>query len=152
MESKFFVILGNQLFDPKILKKNKCNEVFMAEDYELCTYFKHHKLKLFLYLAGMREYRDELKNKSISVNYFELSNRKVNVKYVDFLIKFLKDKKISKINVFELEDKGFENQFLKALAEVSVEVNIIKSPMFLFDRNNFVSMAKGKKVYRMSSF
>ena len=33
-----------------------------------------------------------------------------------------------------------------------MEVNIIKSPMFLFDRNDFVSMAKGKKVYRMSSF
>ena len=94
MESKFFVILGNQLFDPNILKKNKCNEVFMAEDYELCTYFKHHKLKLFLFLTAMREYRDELKNKSISVNYFELSNRKVNENYVDCLIKFLKNKKI----------------------------------------------------------
>ena len=152
MESKFFVILGNQLFDPKILKKNNCNEVFMAEDYELCTYIKHHKLKLFLFLTAMREYRDELKNKSISVNYFELSNRKVNENYVDFLIKFLKDKKISEINIFEIEDKGFENQFLKVLTEVGVEVNIIKSPMFLFKRNDFVSMAKGKKVYRMSSF
>ena len=152
MESKLFVILGNQLFDPKILKENKCNEVFMAEDYELCTYFKHHKLKLFLFLAAMREYRDELKNKSFSVNYFELSNRKVNENYVDFLIKFLKDKKISEINIFEIEDKGFENQFLKELVGVGVNVNIIKSPMFLFERNDFVSMAKGKKVYRMSSF
>ena len=152
MESKLFVILGNQLFDPKILKENKCNEVFMAEDYELCTYFKHHKLKLFLFLAAMREYRDELKNKSFSVNYFELPNRKQNENYIDFLIKFLKDKEISEINIFEIEDKGFENQFLKVLTEVGVEVNIIESPMFLFKRNDFVSMAKGKKVYRMSSF
>ena len=152
MESKFFVILGNQLFDPKILKKNKCTEVFMAEDYELCTYFKHHKLKLFLFLSAMREYRDELENNSISVNYFQLSNQKVNENYVDFLIKFLKDNKISQINIFEIEDRGFENQFLKVLAGVGIEVNIIKSPMFLFERNDFVSMAKGKKVYRMSSF
>ena len=152
MESKLFVILGNQLFDPKILKENKCNEVFMAEDYELCTYFKHHKLKLFLFLAAMREYRDELKNKSFSVNYFELQNRKKNENYIDFLIKFLKDKEISEINIFEIEDKGFENQFLKELVGVGVEVNIIKSPMFLFERSDFVSMAKGKKVYRMSSF
>ena len=152
MESKFFVILGNQLFDPKILKKNNCNEVFMAEDYELCTYFKHHKLKLFLFLTAMREYRDELKNKSISVNYFELSNRKVDETYIDCLIKFLKDRGILEINIFEIEDTSFEKHFLKALAEVDVEVNIIKSPMFLFERNDFVSMAKGKKVYRMSSF
>ena len=152
MESKLFVILGNQLFDPKILKEKKCTEVFMAEDYELCTYFKHHKLKLFLFLTAMREYRDELKNKSFSVNYFELPNRKQNENYIDFLIKFLKDKEISEINIFEIEDKGFENQFLKELVGVGVNVNIIKSPMFLFERNDFVSMAKGKKVYRMSSF
>jgi len=40
MGSKFFVILGNQLFNPKILKKNGCSEVFMAEDFGLCTYFQ----------------------------------------------------------------------------------------------------------------
>ena len=92
MRSKFFVILGSQLFNPKILKKNGCSEVFMAEDFGLCTYFKHHKLKLYLFLAGMREYRDELENESISVNYFELSTRKKGESYVDSLIKFLKKK------------------------------------------------------------
>ena len=51
MGSKFFVILGSQLFDPKILKKNGCGEVFMAEDFGLCTYFKHHKLKLYFSLV-----------------------------------------------------------------------------------------------------
>ena len=89
MGSKFFVILGNQLFNPKILKKNGCREVFMAEDFGLCTYFKHHKLKLYLFLAGMREYRDELQNEAISVNYFELSSRNKGESYVDSLIKFL---------------------------------------------------------------
>ena len=57
MRSKFFVILGSQLFNPKILKKNGCSEVYMAEDFGLCTYFKHHKLKLYLFLAGMRDLR-----------------------------------------------------------------------------------------------
>ena len=94
MRSKFFVILGNQLFNPKILKKNGCSEVFMAEDFGLCTYFKHHKLKLYLFLAGMREYRDELENESISVNYFELSNRKKGESYVDSLFKLLKKKQM----------------------------------------------------------
>ena len=152
MGSKFFVILGSQLFDPKILKKNGCGEVFMAEDFGLCTYFKHHKLKLYLFLSGMREYRDELENETISVNYFELSNRKKGESYVDSLIKFLKKKKLSEINIFEIEDKAFEEEFLKALKAANVTVNIIQSPMFIFERNEFVSMAKGKKVYRMSSF
>ena len=137
MRSKFFVILGNQLFNPKILKKNGCSEVFMAEDFGLCTYFKHHKLKLYLFLAGMREYRDELQNDSISVNYLELSSRNKGESYVDSLIKFLKKKKLSEINIFEIEDKSFEQEFLKALKDANVTVNIFKSPMFIFERNEF---------------
>ena len=46
MKKKLFVILGNQLFHPKELKKLGCEEVFMAEDYGLCTYEKHHKQKI----------------------------------------------------------------------------------------------------------
>ena len=86
MGSKFFVRIGNQLFDPKILKKNGCSEVFMAENFGLCTYFKHHKLKLYLFLAGMREYKFELENASISVNYFVLSYRKKLLIYFHSLI------------------------------------------------------------------
>jgi len=152
MESNFFVILGNQLFNQTILKKNKCNEVFMSEDFGLCTYFKHHKLKLYLFLSGMREYRDELRNNSINVNYFELNQRNDNKSYVEFLISFLKEKKINEINIFEIEDQDFENEILISLGEANVKVNIHKSPMFFFDRESFVEMAKGKKVYRMSSF
>ena len=43
-----FVILGNQLFDPQVLKNLGFCDVFMAEDYDLCTYEKHHKNKHFL--------------------------------------------------------------------------------------------------------
>ena len=45
-----FVIFGNQLFDPEKLKKHGCSDVFMSEDYGLCTYEKHHKLKIYLFL------------------------------------------------------------------------------------------------------
>ena len=61
MVNKLFIILGNQLFDPFILKEVGCNRVFMAEDFGLCTYEKHHKLKLYLFLTAMREYCKELK-------------------------------------------------------------------------------------------
>ena len=45
--------LGNQLFHPKYLSPYKDHLFFMAEDYNLCTFEKHHKLKilLFLYLS-----------------------------------------------------------------------------------------------------
>ena len=39
---KLFIILGNQLFSSKYLKKYMDHTFFMAEDYDLCTYEKHH--------------------------------------------------------------------------------------------------------------
>ena len=152
MGQNFYIILGNQLFDPKLLKKNNCNEVFMAEDFGLCREFKYHKSKIYLFLAAMREYRDELLKNSIKVNYFELDQRTDEIEYVDFLIDFLKNKKIQEINIFEIEDKPFELKFLKKLAQNQIEVKITKSPMFLFSREEFIQMAKGKKTYRMASF
>ena len=79
MKENLFVILGNQLFHPKELKKLGCEEVFMAEDYGLCTYEKHHKLKLYLYLTSMREYKDELTQNGIKVHYQKLvKDKKTN--------------------------------------------------------------------------
>ena len=152
MGKNFYIILGNQLFEPKLLKKNNCNEVFMAEDFGLCTEFKYHKSKIYLFLAAMREYRDELLKNSIKVNYFELDQRTDELEYVDFLIDFLKNNKIQEINIYEIEDKPFEVKFLKKLAQNQIEVKITKSPMFLFSREEFIEMAKGKKTYRMASF
>ena len=152
MGKNFYIILGNQLFDPKLLKKNNCSEVFMAEDFGLCREFKYHKSKIYLFLAAMREYRDELLKNSIKVNYFELDQRIDKLSYIDFLIDFLKNKKIKEVNIYEIEDKPFELKFLNKLAQNQIEVKITKSPMFLFSREEFIEMAKGKKTYRMASF
>ena len=152
MKENLFVILGNQLFHPKELKKLGCEEVFMAEDYGLCTYEKHHKLKLYLYLTSMREYKDELEKASIKVNYFKLDERKKNEDYSSFLIKFLKKEKISSINIFEIEDKPFEASLTRSLNDSKILKNIHDSPMFLLSKNEFKSLAKVNKTYRMASF
>ena len=97
MDKNTFVILGNQLFEPCILKSLGCEHVFMAEDYGLCTYEKHHKLKIYLFFCAMREYRDELQNLGIQVSYFSLEQRDENVGYVNFLYDFLE--KLSLIHI-----------------------------------------------------
>ena len=52
--NKLFIILGNQLFNPKFFEKYKEHTLFLAEDYGLCTYEKHHKHKILLFLSSMR--------------------------------------------------------------------------------------------------
>ena len=77
---KLFIILGNQLFNPKYLKKYKDHTFFMAEDYDLCTYEKHHKLKILLFLSSMRSFRDELKSMNFKIIYEDI-NSKFKISY-----------------------------------------------------------------------
>ena len=51
---KLFFLLGNQLFSERYLEKfRKDHTFFMAEDYQLCTYVKHHKQKILLFLCSI---------------------------------------------------------------------------------------------------
>ena len=97
-DSKLFIILGNQLFDPIFLKKLKCTDVYMAEDFGLCTYELHHKLKLYLFLVAMREYRDELISAGINVHYKEIDDCSPDISYTDNLSTFLKTKSFDELN------------------------------------------------------
>ena len=76
---KLFIILGNQLFNPNYLLPYKDHKFFMAEDYALCTFEKHHKLKILLFLSSMRSSKNEGTTKIVDGiykyfnNYFKLS-------------------------------------------------------------------------------
>ncbi len=43
----------------------------MAEDYHLCTYVKHHRQKILLFLSAMRSYAEELKKANLTLTYFD---------------------------------------------------------------------------------
>ena len=92
---KLFIILGNQLFNPQYLKKYKDHTFFMSEDYDLCTYEKHHKLKILLFLSSMRSFRDELKSLGFKVIYNDI-NTNFKISYKKKLKKLLKIKKLKK--------------------------------------------------------
>ncbi|MBT5978577.1 MAG: cryptochrome/photolyase family protein [Gammaproteobacteria bacterium] len=147
-----FVILGNQLFEPKLLQDLGCNTVFMAEDFDLCSYEKHHKLKLYLFLCAMREYKKELESLGISVGYFALNDRIKNQSYLECLVDYVLDNKIEQVNVFEIEDKDFESELLDGLTTSNIKIQVHQSPMFLFSREELYSLMKDKKTLRMGNF
>ena len=147
-----FVVLGNQLFHPNFLKEKNCNHVFMAEDFGLCTYQKHHKLKIYLFLCAMREYKEELKSQGIEVSYFTLNEREDKLTYCDFLVKFCKEKSVKNINCFEIEDRFFEKQMLNSFKSATIDLKFHKSPMFMFTREEFHSLYSDKKEIRLGNF
>ena len=113
--NKLFVILGNQLFDPKFLKKYQNHIFFMAEDYGLCTFQKHHKQKIVFYLSAMRSYLDELKKNKLKVIYEKIEDKNFKIPYEKKLLKEINKKKIEQVSIFEIEDKDFEKKILSTL-------------------------------------
>ena len=93
MTSDLHITLGNHLFHPKYLKKINPKIIFMREDIGLCTYQKHHKQKIILFLSAMRSYKDELKENKFEVHY-EYINRCITDTYTKSLISYIKKNNI----------------------------------------------------------
>ena len=153
MSSKpLFIILGNQLFPLSELKKNKDSYFFMAEDYNLCTYEKHHKHKIIFFLASMRKYAKELKNKKYSLKYYDLNKNNLNLSYEDKIKDFISKNKISIVRMFEIEDKFFEKRIVNFCKKNNLKIEFIESPMFLNNRDSFIQyLSKIKKPF-MATF
>ena len=77
---KLFFILGNQLFPSKYLDRFKKDHlIFMAEDYQLCTYEKHHKNKILLFLSSMRSHAETLRKDKFKLEYFKIEDKKRSI-------------------------------------------------------------------------
>ncbi len=149
MSSKpLFIILGNQLFPLNEISSYKDSYFFMAEDFELCSYEKHHKHKLILFLSSMRKYASELKSKKFNVKYYQLNKKNIHLTYENKLNDFIKSKDISEINMFEIEDKFFEKRILNFSKKNNIKINFLDSPMFLNTRDDFKKyLSKVKKPF-----
>ena len=150
---KLFFILGNQLFPLKNINRFKNDHlVFMAEDYELCTYEKHHKLKILLFLSAMRSYADKLKKNKFKIEYSKIDSIDFKKSYLDKIKKLIKSKKISEITSFEIEDKFFEEKIESFAKKNKLKLNKIQSPMFLNSREEFQDYLSSNKKPFMATF
>ena len=146
-----FLILGNQLFPHKHLRKYKDSTFFMCESFDLCTFQKHHKLKLILFLSSMRSYADELKKNKFKVNYIDLK-KDFKISYEKKLENFIKKNKFEELISFEIEDKFFEKKISTLCKKNKIKLTFIQSPMFLNSRDEFKNyLSKTKKPF-MANF
>ena len=89
------VLLGNQLFSIEEIKENQFDAIFMAEDYGLCTYEKHHKLKILMFFSAMREKRDELIANNFMIEYQDLERSGFEISYEDRLLNYVQENNIT---------------------------------------------------------
>ena len=146
---KLFFILGNQLFPSKYLDRFKKDHLFfMAEDYQLCTYEKHHKQKILLFLSSMRSHADSLKRDKFKLEYIKIEDKEFKDDYLKKLKKVINSKKIKEVSSFEVEDKFFEKKINQFLKKEKIKWNIVQTPMFLNSRESFKNyLSKSKKPF-----
>ena len=73
--SGVLVVFGNQLFPVKHLPPRQSVTIFMAEDPELCTYYKFHKHKIILLLAAMRSWAGAARDEGYQVHYVKVTKK-----------------------------------------------------------------------------
>jgi deoxyribodipyrimidine photolyase-related protein len=124
----------------------------MAEDYELCTYEKHHKQKILLFLSSMRSYLDNLKENKYKLEYSKIEDKNFKNTYFEKLKIIIIKKKITEVSSFEVEDKFFEKKLKSFFIKSKIKWNINQSPMFLNSREEFTNyLSKSKKPF-MATF
>jgi deoxyribodipyrimidine photolyase-related protein len=147
------LIMGNQLFPVAHLPRPGSVVVFMAEDIELCTYYRFHKHKIILFLTAMRSYADELRKAGYEIQYYKLDDTKVASKtYEQKLESELLARASASLVGFEIEDKFMEVRIKKLSERLGRSYKILKSPMFLTSRDEFQGYLRGQKKPFMKTF
>tara|TARA_B100000963_G_C22617403_1_gene668054 strand:+ start:633 stop:2123 length:1491 start_codon:yes stop_codon:yes gene_type:complete len=151
MKKKIFVVLGNQLFNLSFFQQFRKDHIFfLSEDLGLCTYEKHHKQKILLFLSAMRSFRDELEKNGFEVIYKKIEDNDFEEAYTGKLKKLIKEMDIKSVSIFEIEDKPFEKKFLSEFK--NSDLNYIPSPMFLTSRAEFKDYLSNTKKPFMANF
>ncbi len=125
----------------------------MAEDHELCSYFRFHKQKIVLFLAAMRSYADGLRDAGYQVHYDALSEE--NSRAQSFVRKFedfLKSVHCVELITYEIEDKFMESLVNGLASRLNLRHTVLKSPMFLTSRDEFKDYLKRAKKPFMKTF
>ena len=146
------ILLGNQLFHESEIRLAKPRTIFMTEDYDLCTYEKHHKLKILMFLTAMREKYDELRKNGFDVIYYDMTHQSFKDPFENKLKNILTKTGLKNLVMFEIEDKNFERRMTEFSKNHSIDLQFIPSPMFLINRSEFKSYNDKSKKIQMGTF
>ncbi|MEY4632529.1 MAG: hypothetical protein RIQ81_2649 [Pseudomonadota bacterium] len=147
------LIMGNQLFPVASLPPPEGVLVFMAEDRELCTYFRFHKHKIILFLAAMRAWAEELTRLGYLVHYTRITDDTPDPKPFEVKLRevLLANPDAGLVH-FEIEDKFMEGRIARLVRETGRKCLVKRSPMFMTSREEFSDYLKSVKKPFMKTF
>ena len=152
-QSSVLVIFPNQLFENHPGIKSGIKKIILIEDSLFFGDFTYqnnfHKQKLWLHRASMKNYASWLENKGFEVSYEEHS---INTDVLLKLLKKLKSEKNLNIITCETHDYELNQRLNNHVRQLSLELDVLPSPMFLNCNEENSKYRDGKKRWFMADF
>jgi deoxyribodipyrimidine photolyase-related protein len=123
-----FVILGNQLFPRRYLRRFAGAQFLMVEDESMCRRLPFHQQKLAFVLAAMRSHRDRLIESGMRVRYYGLDE---GASIADAIAETARVAGAERLVHFETEDRGMARRLAALASRLGLEQVVVDSPMFL---------------------
>jgi deoxyribodipyrimidine photolyase-related protein len=155
---RLVLVLGDQLdpaasafdgFDPER------DAVWMAEVEEEATLVRCHKLRIALFFSAMRHFRDELRERGVTVHYTEMPARRSRDRGASLPAVLAKDVRTLRPEMLALTRPG-DHRVLVSLAEAArrfdVPLEVREDRHFLSSPAQFSAWAKGRKQLVQESF
>ncbi|MFT4307957.1 MAG: cryptochrome/photolyase family protein [Candidatus Woesearchaeota archaeon] len=135
------LVLGDQLFPDRSFDE----VVFMAEHPELTEHYRYHSHKLVLFLSAMRSYARTITEPLV---YYRLDEVPEGASYTDLLARTVEEHDITRIRMFEIEDRIFEER-IRAFCEDNALELVFEEAPFLTSREEFASYrASHKRLFQ----
>ena len=147
---KAFLIYPHQLFED-ITRLKSIDIVFLIEEPLYFSEFKFHKQKLVLHRASMQHYKQYLEQNNIKVEYLEFHQLAKTESIADIL----QQHQIQAVEIYDVVDDWLFKRLKSALKEVSMQLIIHNSLMFLTSVSEFTEFFEnrsGTRKYWMNDF
>lgn len=126
--------------------------VWMAEVHSESEYVWTSKPRIVMFLAAMRQFRDELLELGYRVHYRELNDKPEGQSLATALKAFLRENSFDRVVVTLPGEHRLMSELSDACEELGVPVDMHEDSHFLCSRDEFEEHAKGRKQLRMEYF
>ena len=126
--------------------------VLMAEVEEEASYVPQHKIRLALFFAAMRHFRDELAERGLRVGYSELDDRDNRGSFAREIERWVKQLEPAKLILVQPGDYRVEQGIKETAGALDLTLEIRDNRHFYSSPAEFESFAEGRKTLLLETF
>ncbi|MCX7735416.1 MAG: cryptochrome/photolyase family protein [Candidatus Kapabacteria bacterium] len=142
------LVFPHQIFED-VSYFEKCEKVFLIEEYLFFRQYPFHKQKLASHRASMKFYEDYLKKKGIKVEYIQSLDSLSDIRN---LIPYIKNSGYDSLLFVDVSDDWLRKRIVNSCHQNNLSFTEFESPMFLNSKEEIKKFFSNKKIFRQTDF